>query len=163
MGVFKAYKWDDEKGCIVVSTKHNTVTQAGRRYILDRMFDTGTHGWNETRVGFLGIGTSTDNDGVVGPTDVTTVSVGGDWHDATTTNWELAHFVAMGTGVVSRTGDSVKVRTRLTNTQFAGEWATYGTGSVPIVEEGLFLGSTQPTSNPINTTSLEDHAMVAWA
>jgi hypothetical protein len=161
MGKFKIFKFNQDEGCLDVVNNDNTLTTAGRRWVLDRMFDSGSHGWNEVRAGFLGIGTSTDADGVTGPTPWVSVAKGGDWNGPASTDWKLAHFVTMGTGHFTRTGELVTITANFNNSSFATEWATYGTGSVPICEEGLFLGSTEPAANPLNNTTYEDRAMIA--
>lgn len=161
MGKFNTYLVNRKKGCILVRSNKNTLTVAGRRYLLDRILDTGTHNWDSLRISHLAVGTSTDSNGNTGPTASTPVPVSGPWKGPSPYDWQLAREILRGEASVRRTGEAVFITTRFTNASFNTYWAEYGTGSVPVVELGLFLSGTEPNGNPLVDTAEEANAMFA--
>jgi len=158
---YKIYTLDEKKGCIRAREKDNIMTLAGRRYILDRVFDTGTHNWNDSQVADIAIGVSTNtNAGTVGPTKTVPVLTTS-WNGASASDWKLSEEILRTEGSVRRTGETVFVTGRFSNADFSPYFADYGTGSIPIVEMGLFLSDTEPTSDPLEDTGEEENAMLS--
>jgi len=153
----------DGDGIVTVVTKNNVVPSCGRRYILDRIFSTGTHGWNDLRVAYLAVGTSTDtNSGVVGPTADVPVATTGSWTGPSWADYKLSTEIVRKACNVRRTGDVAYVRATFLNDDFDAFWTEYS-DNIPIVEEGLFLSATEPTANPIDNATMEEHSMVSRA
>lgn len=164
MGRFNNYLIDESTGTITVVAPDNTIVNTGRRFILDRVFDTGTHGWNDLQVAQIAIGISTDtNAGVTGPTDTAPVSTTGSWKGVSVSDWKLSNEILRKSCSVTRSGETVYARASFSNEEFSPYWDLFGTGSVRILEQGLFLSATEPTADPIDDTSQQVNAMVARA
>ena len=162
MGKFKVVKVKDDGTVEVHGGIRNTLVLSGKRYLLDRIFDTGTHNWDDKMVTHLAIGTSTDtNDGTSGPTPTTPVAQGSGWRGASVYDWKLSDEVARASASFRRQGETVFATATFQNTDFNSYWSAHGTGSVPIVEFGLFLSNTAPTANPLNDVSQQVNAMFA--
>jgi len=165
MGKVKTYEYDENKGCVIEKTHKNTRTLIGDRWILDRMFDTGTHGWNALRVGYMGIGASTNpNSGLpVGPSVSGDVPLTGTWKGASYNDWTLSSPKMLAAVETKRNGQTVSIIGTFSNAQFvAAGW--FGTSNIAdVMEMGLFLGSSFPAGSPLEVVAQEPNAMVVRA
>lgn len=162
MGKFRKYI-DLDDTTVIEESHDNVLTIAGRRFILDRMFNTGSAGWNNSRAIYMGVGGSTDtNAGVVGPSVTANVSASGSWQGASAYDWKLSSPFGNPVAVETRrTGQTVSLVARIPNSQFVDAGA-FGTATIAnVLEAGVFLGATYPTANPIEDTSQEQYAMIA--
>lgn len=163
MGKFRTFRFDPETGTVKVTCKDNVVVVTGRRFLIDRCFNVADdHNWGDSEITNLALGISTDtNDGVTGPTMYAPVSTSGGWQGASPYDWKLSSEFVRKTASITRTGEKVYMKSTFENSDFSSVWASFGTGSVQILEEGVFLSGTAPTSNPLVTTSQEGNAMFA--
>ena len=117
------------------------IVNAGKQYILDKIFN--RYDWNADSSGvlYMGIGTSTDtNAGVVGPTDTSGVSTSGAWSGPSNADWRLTNEVSGNQRAeceVVRAGRTVFVKATITDDNV--DWAGYGVTDMDIYECGLFI------------------------
>ena len=136
----------------------NKIVRTGAAYLEDLMFGNPSAPWYASTITYMHVGGSDyTNTGIAGPS-AGSLPEDGTWQKASFEDFKLTEWIAASPLSFKREGSTVTVKAVFNDAQlFSGVTLTERL----IRELGMFLGSTQPEANPLESSANMTKAMVA--